>query len=80
MGGCSNRAGVPRRCDRAARDGYVIHGESGALASAGRGPGLSGSYGVIAMAEGLLPTLIALRAVLVAVRIGVTVPEPLLTT
>ena len=37
-------------------------------------------YGVIAIATGLSPTLIGLRAVLVAVRIGVTVPEKLLTT
>src|SRR5215469_13738483 len=28
MGGRSNRAGVRWRCDRAAQDGYVIHGES----------------------------------------------------
>jgi hypothetical protein len=38
-------------------------------------PRLSGCYGAIAMAMGSLPTLIALSAVLVAVRIGVTVPE-----
>ena len=36
-------------------------------------------YGVIAIATGLSPTLISLRALLVAVRIGVTVLEPLLT-
>ncbi len=36
-------------------------------------------YGVIAIATGLNPTLIGLRALFVAVRIGVTVLEPLLT-
>jgi len=43
-------------------------------------PRLSGRYRVIAMAMGKLPTLIALSAVLAAVRIGVTVPELELTT
>ena len=37
---------------------------------------LSSRYGVIAMGPGSAPTLIALPAVLVAVRIGVTVPVP----
>ena len=36
-----------------------------------------GRYGVIAMAVGPMPTLMALSAVLVAVLIGVTVPERL---
>ncbi len=51
-------------------------------AFAGRLPaGWAGRYGVIAMAPGRLPTSIARSAVLVAVRIGVTVPEtPPLTT
>jgi hypothetical protein len=35
---------------------------------------------VIAIALGSVPTVIALPAVLVAVPIGVTVPEPLLAT
>jgi hypothetical protein len=42
-------------------------------------PRLPGCYGVIAMAVGLAPTLIALPALLVAVLIGITVPEPLMT-
>ena len=41
---------------------------------------LAALYGVIAMETGATPTLIALPAVLVAAPIGVTVPEPLLTT
>jgi hypothetical protein len=45
------------------------------LATVGRGPGCPDFYGVIAMASGPTPTLIAVSAVLVAVRIGVTVPE-----
>lgn len=43
-------------------------------------PRLPGRYGVIAMAMGCFPTAMALPVVLVAVRIGVTVPEPVLTT
>ena len=43
-------------------------------------PRLSGGYGVIAMAPGPIPTLIALRAVLVAMLIGLTVPDLSLTT
>jgi hypothetical protein len=43
-------------------------------------PRLSGRYGVIAMETGVRPTLIALPASSVAVQIGVTVFEPLLTT
>src|SRR5262249_18026725 len=35
-------------------------------------------FGVIARAEGVVPTVMALPAVLVEVVIGVTVPEPLL--
>ena len=35
--------------------------------------------GVIAMAQGMPPSVIGARAVLVAVAIGVTVPEPLVT-
>jgi len=47
------------------------------MASSGR----LGRNGVMAMAPGRLPTLMACSAVLVAVRIGVTVPEtPGLTT
>ena len=38
------------------------------------------SYGVIAMAPGSLPTLIALPALFVAVLIGVTVPDRALVT
>jgi hypothetical protein len=41
---------------------------------------LSGRYGVMAMATGLIPTLMARPAALVAVLIGVTVPEMLLAT
>jgi hypothetical protein len=41
---------------------------------------ISPSYRVIAIAVGSSPTLIGGRTVLVAVRIGITVPEPLLTT
>ena len=37
-------------------------------------------YGVIAIATGLSPTLIGLRALLVAVRIGVTIPAALSAT
>jgi hypothetical protein len=48
-------------------------------AARGRDPG-SWCYREIATAMGYFPTLIALPAVLVAVRIGVTVPEPVLTT
>ena len=36
---------------------------------------LPGRYGVIVMNAGFFPALIALSAVLVAIRIGVTVPE-----
>jgi hypothetical protein len=36
--------------------------------------------GVMAMTSGLPPVLTGGRAVLAAVRIGITVPEPLLTT
>ena len=46
----------------------------------GAAPAVRIFYGVIAMAVGLLPTLIALSAVLVPVRIGVTVPESPLAT
>ena len=43
-------------------------------------PGLLIPYRVIAMETGALPTLIALPALPVTMEIGVTVPEPLLTT
>jgi hypothetical protein len=41
---------------------------------------LPGRYGVIAMNQGVFPTAMGLPAVLVAVRIGVTVPELSLAT
>jgi hypothetical protein len=43
-------------------------------------PGRSGRYRVIAMAMGSVPTVIGVPAVPVAVRIGVTVPEPIFRT
>jgi hypothetical protein len=57
-----------------------LRGDQDGGSSAGRGPRLPGRYGVIAMAAGSFPALIAVSAVLVAVRIGVTVAEPLLAT
>src|ERR1022692_4307080 len=62
--------------DRAARVVHVFPDRP----SLGRGPGCPGGYGVIAMETGKSPTLIALPALLVAVLIGVTVPETALAT
>jgi hypothetical protein len=59
------------------------HGTSGVTGAGpllGAAPRLPGRYGVIAMAAGIFPALIAVSAMLVAVLIGVTVPEPLLAT
>jgi hypothetical protein len=55
--------------------------DTGPATAAARSDGAaSGGNGVIAMASGVLPTVIGVPAVLVAIVIGVTVPELILAT
>ncbi len=59
----------------------AVRGPAGPRHGRGRGrPGHPAAYRVIAMATGPLPTLMAVPALPVTIEIGVTVPEPLLTT
>ena len=78
-------AGPPGEIMSAGYDGQPLglQGDVAQTASALRGaPGRisgCGCYGVIAMAVGLVPTLIGLPALLEVVLMGITVPEPLMT-